>query len=88
MSKKQFFIGYTTDDSQRLFENGRIPRNFESNGVGYSSIKSARNGIAKVRREEADKHPREFGVYDGWAEPIINPVMDGLEFVPCVYCEL
>lgn len=25
MSKKQYFIGYTTDDSQRLFENGRIP---------------------------------------------------------------
>lgn len=88
MSRKRFFIGYVTDETQRLFENGRIAHNYEFSGGGYSSLKSAKNGIAKMRRENAEKHPREFGVFDSWAEPVINPVMDGEEFTPCVWCEL
>lgn len=47
-----------------------------------STLKTAKQYIAKVRKSEADHNPRNFRIYDTWAD--IDPLTD---FVPCVYHE-
>lgn len=85
---KRYWIGYVTDCSVIEHEIGRSAHDIESNGSRYSTIKSARSAIRVIRRTFSDRHPREFMVFDSWDDPIINPLMNGEEFVPCVHCEL
>lgn len=50
---------------------------------GYaSSIKTAKRYIAKCRAEESPYNPRNFRIYDVFAD--VDPVTD---YVPCVYHE-
>lgn len=49
---------------------------------GYaSSLKTAKSYIAKCRKIHAEDNPRNFKIYDNWAD-----VSEG-EHVPCIYCE-
>ncbi len=50
---------------------------------GYAStIRTAKQYIAKVRKNEAEHNPRNFRIYDHWAD--VDPITD---YVPCVYHE-
>jgi hypothetical protein len=71
---KQFFIEYESD---RM-----ICGSYNHTGGNASTIKSAKAIIKNVRRLDAEHNPRNFRVYDCWAD--VDPATD---FVPCVYAE-
>lgn len=80
---KQFSVEFISDRPGIKTAHG-----MDSLGGSFSTIAGARRSIAKIRKEWAQYNPREFAVFDSWAEPIINPVMNGDEYVPCVWCEV
>lgn len=47
-----------------------------------STIKTAKQYISRCRKAEAEKHPRNFRIYDHWAD--VDPVTG---YVPVVYHE-
>lgn len=70
---KQYFMEYESD---RKVCGGY------SHVWGFaSSIKTAKGYIARCRKREAGHNPRNFRVYDAWAD-----CPEG-EHVPCVYRE-
>lgn len=80
---KQFSVEFISDRPGIKTAHG-----MDALGGSFSTIAGARRSIAKIRKEYAPYNPREFAVFDSWADPIPNPVMNGEVFVPCVYCEL
>lgn len=71
---KQFFIMYESDQivcgsSDHIYGNA-------------STIRSAKSMIRNARKSLAYRNPRNFRVYDCWAD-----VQEGTNFVPCVYQE-
>ena len=47
-----------------------------------STIKTAKQYISQCRKREADRNPRNFRIYDHWAD--VDPSTD---YAPCVYHE-
>ena len=47
-----------------------------------SSIKTAKQYIKRCKKIEADRNPRNFRIYDHWAD--VDPATN---YVPCVYQE-
>ena len=71
---KQYFIQYESD----LMICGSCIHTFGN----ASTINSAKSIIRKLRKMLAEEDPRNFRVYDCWAD-----VDKNTNFVPCVYSE-
>jgi hypothetical protein len=71
---KRYFMEYESDqaicgDNQHVY--------------GYtSSLKSAKGYISRARKTEAEYNPRNFRIYDSWAD--VDPETN---HVPCIYAE-
>ena len=84
MRRKQFFVLYESDRFDRKMwnrETGEYGCNLHEAG-NASTLRSAKAIIGNIRRNHADENPRNFSVYDCWAE--VDPATN---FVPCVYAE-
>lgn len=82
--RKQFFVEYESDKYNRGMWD-RQTKDYGSNiwfAGNASTIRSAKSIIRNIRKEYAEVNPRNFKVYDGWAD--VEPETD---FVPCVYAE-
>ena len=81
---KQFFVEYESDRYNRGMWNKQT--NYYGcnvwNAGNASTIRSAKSIIRNVRKNHAEENPRNFKVYDSWAD--VEPETD---FVPCVYAE-
>ena len=71
---KQYFIQYESDKMI-------CGSNVHTDG-NASTINSAKSIIRKLRKMLSDENPRNFRVYDCWAD-----VDENTNFVPCVYSE-
>ena len=71
---KQYFIQYESDKMI-------CGTNIHTDG-NASTIKSAKSVIRNIRKRIAEENPRNFRVYDCWAD-----VDENTNFVPCVYSE-
>ena len=74
MAHKRFFVRYES--------NQMICDSFDHFGGNASTIKSAKSIISNIKRELADRAPRNFRIYDSYAD-----VDEKTGFVPCVYEE-
>ena len=84
-SAKQYFIEYESDKFDWLAydrEKGERGSYTHYYGSHASTIKTAKSYIRKIRRELAEENPRNFRIYDSWAD--VDPVTN---YVPCVYQE-
>lgn len=84
-SSKRYFIMWESDKYNRGMYNPETGTygSYEDISHGrYSTIKSAKSGISRIRKEFADRNPRNFRVYDSWGE-----IQPDTNFVPCAYCE-
>lgn len=72
---KQYFLEYESD---RII----CGTNNHSYGTHASTLRTAKGYIGKVRKLQASENPRNFRIYDCWAD--VDPETD---FVPCVYHE-
>lgn len=70
---KQFFVEYTSD---RM-----VCRSYSHIAGRASTIRGAKSIIRKVRQQYAEYNPRDFRVYDSFAD------VDEDTHVPCVYQE-
>ena len=70
---KQYFVRYVSDKM--------VCQSYEHMAGKTSSIQGAKNIIRRIRKLCADENPRDFKVYDSWAD-----VPEGVH-VPCVYQE-
>lgn len=71
---KRFYLRYESDE-----------RFGDGNDHLYGSactVSTCKGYIRKIRKDEADKHPRNFRIYDSWAE--VDPETG---HVPWVYRE-
>ena len=65
------------------YESDEIVCGSTDHHYGYANtIRTAKQYIARVRKNQADQNPRNFRIYDTWADA--DPITD---FVPCVYHE-
>lgn len=71
---KQFFIEYTSDKKRC--------GSYTHTAGNASTIKSAKSIIRSTRKNEAVYNPRNFKVFDCWAD-----VDEETNHVPCVYFE-
>ena len=71
---KRFFMKYESDEM--------ICQSFDHVYGNASTIKTAKQYIRKCRKNEAKYNPRNFRIYDSWAD--VDPETD---HVPCVYQE-
>jgi hypothetical protein len=71
---KRYFVKYESDQM--------ICRSFDHIYGNASSIKTAKQYISRCRKTDAEYNPRNFRIYDSWAD--VDPATD---FVPCVYQE-
>ena len=71
---KQYFVEYESDK--------RICGSYNHIAGNASTINSAKSIIRKIRKMLAEENPRNFRVYDCWAD-----VDEETNFVPCVYAE-
>lgn len=81
---KQFFVEFESDKYNRGMWNKETKEygcNVWSAG-NASTIRSAKSIIRNIRKDYAEENPRNFRVYDSWAD--VDPETD---FVPCVYYE-
>lgn len=84
-SKKQYFVEYESDryDSRAYDrEKGDYGSYNHYYGSHASTIKTAKTYINKIRKEYAAENPRNFRIYDSWAD--VDPLTN---HVPCVYQE-
>lgn len=72
--RKQYFVTFE-DDKKVCGTNEHMAGN-------ASTIRSAKSIIRNIRKEYVGKNPRNFKVFDSWAD--VNPET---KFVPCVYEE-
>ena len=81
---KQFFVQYESDKFNRGMYNKETGEYgcFTHTGGNASSIKNAKTVIRKIRCDFAGENPRNFKVYDIWAD---TDTKTG--FAPCVYSE-
>lgn len=71
---KRYSMRYESDD---------IFRGMNDHEYGMaSSLKTAKQYISKCREQKAQSNPRNFRIYDHYAE-----VDEATGFVPCVYAE-
>ena len=76
---KRYFLMYESD-KHNPFSN--VGDHVHTYGAGASTIKTARSYINRVRKTEAQDHPRNFRIYDSYGD-----VDQTTDFVPCVYKE-
>ena len=75
---KQYSMQYESDQRNPFSNIGEYEHFY-----GYAStIKTAKQYIRKCRKEEAQYNPRNFRIYDHWAD--VDPATD---YVPYVYQE-
>lgn len=75
--------GNTMKRYSMCYESDEVICRSTNHHYGYAStLKTAKQYISKVRKNEADRNPRNFRIYDHWAD--IDPLTG---FVPCVYHE-
>ena len=82
--RKQFFVEYESDKYNRGMWN-RQTNDYGCNvwdAGNASTIRSAKSIIRNIRKNHAEDNPRNFKVYDSFAD-----VETETEFVPCVYSE-
>lgn len=72
--RKQFFVEYTSDR--------KCCGCYTHNAGSASTITSAKRIIRNVRKNDAEYNPRDFKVFDCWAD-----VDEATNHVPCVYVE-
>lgn len=72
--RKQYFVEYESDR--------KVCGSYTHDAGSASTIRSAKTIIRNVRKHQADENPRNFKVYDCWAD--IDPATN---HVPCVYEE-
>ena len=72
--RKQYFVEFESD---QIVCGSNV--HMASNA---SSIKSAKSIIKNIRKEYQNDNPRNFKVFDSWAD-----VDSSTNFVPCVYEE-
>ncbi len=81
---KQFFVEYESDK----FNHGMYNKETGEYGCyihfggNASSIRNAKAVIRQIRYGFASENPRNFKIYDSWAD-----VNTETHFVPCVYSE-
>lgn len=71
---KQYFVEYESD---RIVCGSKI-----RTAGRASTIRSAKSIIRNIRKNYAEENPRNFKVFDSWAD-----VDEETNFVPCVYEE-
>lgn len=71
---KQYFVEYESDKM--------ICGSYNHTAGNASTINSAKSIIRKIRKMIAEENPRNFRVYDCWAD-----VDEKTNFVSCVYAE-
>lgn len=71
---KRYFVEYESD---RVICGDNV-----HHGGNASTIKSAKSIIRNIRKEQAERNPRNFRVYDCEGE-----IEETTNFVPCVYRE-
>lgn len=69
---KRFFVRYTSDR--------KVCGEYDHPAGNASTLKSAKAIISSIRRDYAEYNPRNFRVYDTWAD-----VEESTNHVPCVY---
>ena len=75
---KQYSMEFESDQINHMSNVGK-----NNHFWGYAStIKTAKQDISKCRKAEAARHPRNFRIYDHWAE--VDPITN---YVPVVYHE-
>lgn len=81
---KRFFVVYESDRYNRMRFNLETDDygSYDHDGGNASTLRSAKSVIRNIRRDYADESPRNFRVYDSYAEIDIKT-----GFVPCVYAE-
>ena len=63
------------------YESDRVVCQSNNHVFGYaSSLRAAKGYIGRAKRMYAEDNPRNFRVYDHWAD--VDPATD---YVPCVY---
>lgn len=72
--RKQYFVMYTSDQ--------KICGEYEHVAGNAGTLRSAKSVIKKVRESDKDNNPRNFKVFDSWAD-----LDEKTNFVPCVYQE-
>lgn len=81
---KQFCVEYESD----RYNRGRWNKQTQDYGCNTweagntSTLRGAKAIIRNIRKNLAEDHPRNFRVYDSWAD-----VDSETDFVPCVYSE-
>lgn len=81
---KRYSMSYTSDRQMGWEEddNGNFVPSFDHHYGYASSVNVCRQYISRCRKLEAEHNPRNFRIYDHWAD------IDGSTgFVPCVYRE-
>lgn len=82
--RKQFFVEYESD----VYNRGHWNQNTNDYGCNIwfagnaSTIRSAKSIIRNIRKNRVEENPRNFKVYDCWAD-----VEQETDHVPCVYFE-
>ncbi len=71
---KQYFVEYESDN--------RICGSYNHTAGNANTINSAKSIIRKIKKMLAEENPRNFRVYDCWAD-----VDEETNSVPCVYSE-
>lgn len=71
---KRYFVVYESDRC--------VCRSYDHTYGNASTIKTAKNYIRKIRTNMANDNPRNFRIFDSWAD-----VEGSTGFVPCVYKE-
>ena len=82
MKSKQYFVECTTDVFQSNMYNPNTKKygSFEKWLGGCNSVKTAKSYISKAKKELADINPRDFKVYDSFAD-----ICQETNHVPVVY---
>jgi len=81
---KQYFVEYESDKYNRHYycrETGEYGC-YLHDGGNASTLRSAKQVIRNIRKMREDEHPRNFKVYDCWAD-----VDETTNHVPCMYEE-
>lgn len=68
--------------SMRYESDERVCGSYDQEYGMASTIKTAKGYISKCRKKMAHFNPRNFRIYDHWAD--VDPKTD---YVPCVYQE-
>lgn len=82
--RNQYFVKYRSDRYNRMMFNREAGEYgcYEHDGGNASSLRVAKSHIRYIRQEYANENPRDFRVYDSFAN-----VDEATGYVPCVYAE-